>query len=56
MTYACNASGYFYEWLPEQPVTGDLPEILASSGIDRIHVVEYLLRNHEAFLPVLFAR
>jgi hypothetical protein len=56
MTYACNASGYFYEWLPEQPVTGDLPEILASSGIDRIHVVEYLLRNHDVFLPVLFAR
>jgi hypothetical protein len=56
MTYACDASGYLYEWFPGQPVTGELPEILASSGIDRIHVVEYLLRNHEAFLPVLFAR
>ena len=56
MTYACHASGYLYEWLPERPVAAELPELFASSGLDRMDVVEYLLRNHDAFLPVLFAR
>lgn len=56
LTYACHASGYLYEWLPERPVTVDLPEVFASSGIDRIGVVGYLLRNHDAFLSVLFGR
>jgi hypothetical protein len=56
MTYACHASGYLYEWLPERQVTAELPEIFASSGLDRMNVVEYLLRDHDAFLPFLFAR
>lgn len=56
VTYACHASGYLYEWLPERPVTVELPGLFASSGVDRMNVVEYLLRNHDALFPVLFAR
>jgi hypothetical protein len=56
VTYACHASGYLYEWLPERPVAMDLPEPFASSGLDRTDVVGFLLRNHDAFLSVLFAR
>jgi hypothetical protein len=56
MSYACHASGYLYEWLPEGPVRVELPELFPSSGVGRMKVADFLLGNHKVFLPLLFAR
>jgi hypothetical protein len=54
--YECHASGYLYEWFPEKPSGSDEGDPLALAGMDRMSVAGYYLRNHEAFLPLLFAR
>jgi hypothetical protein len=56
LRYACHASGYLYEWLGTTQAGGGFPDPFASFGPDRMNVAGYYLRNHDAFLPVLFAR
>ena len=54
--YACHAAGYLYEWFNDHPERANGLDPLALSGLSRIEAVQSLLRNHDAFLSLLFSR
>jgi hypothetical protein len=52
--YALEASGYLIEWPPESEAASPLSQLSASFGLDRVAIVNYLVRHREAFLPLVY--
>jgi hypothetical protein len=52
--YALEASGFLIEWPPESEAVSPLSLLSASLGLDRVAVVNYLVRHREAFLPLVY--
>lgn len=56
VAYAFEAGGYLYEWMPEAPKASGVPAMFARYAPDRLAVVNFLLRQREAFLSIVYAR
>jgi hypothetical protein len=56
ITYAFEAAGYLYEWMPATPTTSCVPALLARYTPDRLATVNSLLKRREVLLSIIYAR